>query len=143
MDLANFDQWNKEVEKVKLQNQTVFDTYETWLNDQSIKGDEAKQYLADISFFAQTFLILNEAIPVEKGMSHIDEYLGDFFIREVPWASPETIEANAKSFLKFYSFLLNTKQINDDDYSYLQHILNSESEKWVKNYYAYNSSCEF
>ena len=143
MDLANFEQWNKEVEMVKKQNQTVLDTFNEWLNAQSVPEGDIKQFIADISFFAQTFLILNEAIPVEKGMSHIDEYLGDFFIREVPWASPETIEGNEKSFLKFYSFLLNTQQISQDDFTYLQHVLSSESDKWVKNYHLYNSSCEF
>lgn len=143
MDLANFEHWNKEIEKVKEQNQSVFDDYKTWLSSQYITEDEEIQYLADITFFAQTFLILNEAIPVEKGINHIDEYLGHFFIREVPWSSPETIKSNTQSFLNFYSFLLSTQQIEEKDFLYIEYLVGSETDKWINNYHLFNSSCEF
>ena len=100
MEVEDFDQWNEKVENVKKHNAILLDGYRFWLEMATLSEIEKAQYHAGITFFANTFLTMDSVLPVEQGFEEIDSYLGDFFIREVPWATPETIESTGTGFVK-------------------------------------------
>ena len=48
---------------------------------------------------------------MEEGISMLDEYLGNFFIRKCMWSTPANIKTNATSIKKFYKCMLEHGKI--------------------------------
>lgn len=143
MDVEDFDQWNEEVVAVKKHNETLFKGYQLWLDKSTLTDLEKSQFFSGVTFFANTYLTMNEVVGVENGFTQIDSYLGDYFIREVPWAEPETIEITSQGFINFYLYLHKAHNFSLENYDYVKSIINSELDKWIKSYHLYHSSCEF
>ena len=66
-------------------------------------------------FFLNEFLIRAGALPMEEGISMLDEYLGNFFIRKCMWSTPANIKTNATSIKKFYKCMLEHGKIEKED----------------------------
>jgi len=143
MNVEDFDKWNEEVETAKKHNEELFKGYKFWLHMATMPKQEKEQFYAAITFFANTYLTMNEVIQIDKGFTEIDSYLGDYFIREVPWAEPDTIEITGQGFINFYLYLNKAHDLPNEDLDYVKSLIKSETDKWIKSYHLFHSSCEF
>ena len=75
---------------------------------------------------------------MEKGISMLDEYLGNFFIRKCMWSTPANIKTNATSIKKFYKCMLEHGKIEKEDYDILCSSIKDSMEIWQYDYAIYN-----
>ena len=75
---------------------------------------------------------------MEEGISMLDEYLGNFFIRNCMWSTPATIKTNATSIKKFYKCMLEHRKIEKEDYSFLCSCIKDSMKSWQCDCAIYN-----
>jgi hypothetical protein len=75
---------------------------------------------------------------MEEGISMLDEYLGNFFIRKCMWSPPANIKTNAASIKKFYKCMLDHEKIEKEDYEILCSCIKDSMEIWQYDCTVYN-----
>ena len=143
MDISDYQEWGKQVAEVTAKNNILFEKFEQTLKSQGLSTDKVDQELTNISVFGNTFLTQEEVIPIQNGMLEIGAYLGSYFISEIPWANPDTIEETALSILQFYKFLASENSISKNELAALNTIVDDNLDLWITEFHLYNSSCEF
>ena len=69
-------------------------------------------------------------LPPANGTIGIGMYLGSWFIRKAPYASPGTVRSNATSIVKFYSFLLEKGLITPGALEQMRESIRLDMRKW-------------
>ena len=138
MNNKEFQEWEKQIEEAKKNNNNLFVEFKNYLKTKSLKPNTIKNHIDNVEFFANDFLLRYEIIPVEKGLLEIGSFLGDFFIRKASWASKYTIQENIASFKKFYTFLYEIGEISKNELNEMKELIKDEKANWleeVENYW--------
>lgn len=138
MDDKQYKEWDKQVEKAEKQNNILIDKFQEHLSSKSLKTKTIQSHLDNIDFFANSFLLRYEIIPVEKGADDIGEYLGDYFIRKAMWSTKASIIENIASFKKFYTFLNEIGKVSDEDLFEMKLMIKEEKATWIERVEKYN-----
>lgn len=72
------------------------------------------------------------------GVTELDMFLGDFFIRKCMWSTPGTIKSTAASIKKFYKSMLAHGRIQKSDYEILCTDIKDRMEYWQEDCAAFN-----
>lgn len=76
-----------ELEKL---NEGYLEEFDEWLAATGLKDKTIAGHVDNVAFFLNHFLQYYDALPMEEGPAHIDEFLGDWFIRKAMWSSAAT-----------------------------------------------------
>ena len=137
-----WEEWEKQIEKTRTNNNKLIIEFEKHLKTKSLKSDTVKKHIYNIDFYANDFLLRHEIIPVEKGILEIGYYLGDFFIRKTSWASKYTIQENIASFKKFYTFLNEIGQVSKNELNEMKELIKEEKANWIEEVENYWNNIE-
>ncbi len=92
--------------------------------------DVAKQRVNDVGFFLNEYL-LDEAGPFREGVYAIDDYLGDFYLRNCFGADGERVSRICESIRMFYECMLQNGKIEQGDYDILQQEIRENYRLWM------------
>lgn len=134
----DYDQYLEECEKIKKKNYALLDLFGEDLTNAGLKEKTINRHLSNVDFFINTFLIRMDALPMEEGISMLDEYLGDFYIRKCLWSTPKNIRSTAASIKKFYKCMLDHGEIEKVDYDSLCDCIKVSMEDWQEECAIYN-----
>lgn len=115
----DYEQYLKLCQSIQETNDLLLELFEEDLVKSGLKEKTINRHLSNVDFFLNEFLLRAGALPMEKGISMLDEYLGNFFIRKCMWSTPANIKTNATSIKKFYKSMLEHRKIEKEDYDFL------------------------
>jgi len=134
----DYAQYEKDCKKIRKENKKLLEGFEKELKKSKLTPKTIKKHCTNIECYLDNYLLYYEAISAAKGVSEINGYLGDFFIRKCMWSTPEQTKQNATSFKKFYSYMHSIGEITDKDLDYMKFEIKNFLPEWVEEVRAYN-----
>lgn len=135
----DYEQYSKACQTIQKTNTLLLQLFEEDLVKSGLKKNTINRHLSNVDFFLNEFLIRAGALSMEKGISILDEYLGNFFIRKCMWSTPANIKTNATSIKKFYKCMLEHGKIEKEDYDILCSSIKDSMEIWQYDCAIYNA----
>ena len=112
-------------------NEKLLDEFEKWLSDKKLSPKTIAKHRNNVDFYINEFLLYEEAIDAKDGAHKIDFFLGFWFIKKAMWASKSSINSNATSIKKFFEFMLEKGDINEEAYIDLKEEIQNNKQEWL------------
>ena len=129
--MDRYRQYEEDCKKIRQVNQDLLTGFEAWLLGLGLARKTSAGHRLNTDFFINEFLLNEEAIAATEGVSHIDLYLGGWFIEKAMWASPASIKSSAASIKKFYAFLLAQGLVTKPDVDLLAQTIKDQMPAWL------------
>jgi len=127
----DYEKYEKECDRIRQDNIQLLHKFDAWLEEKALADDTIQKHVSNIEFYINHFLLYEEAIEAKDGALKIGIFLGDWFIRKAMWSSVQHIKNNAASLKKFYKFMLEKGQIEQEDLDDLHEIIKEEMPDWI------------
>ncbi len=124
---------------VRVVNEQHIDLFFEDLTKARVSRAKVNQYLGDVEVFLNDYLLRYSIHTMEEGPRMIEDYLGDFFIKKLPWSTPASIKTTAASLKKFYECMLQHGVIPQEDYDFLCGEIRKKQAKWCRLCEEYNT----
>lgn len=134
----NYENYIKECEKIEKTNKHYLDLFTKDLEQTGLKPKTISRHYSNVDFYINTYLLKEGALSMENGISMLDDFLGNFFIRKCMWSTPANIKSTAASIKKFYKSMLDHQIIEKDDYDELCFCIKDNMEFWQELCADYN-----
>ena len=132
----DWEEYEKNCDEIRKQNKRYLDIFAEDIKGLSPKA--IRTHLDNVDFYINEYLLREDALSMEQGVTHIDSYLGYFFIRKCMWSTPSTIKSTAASVKKFYKSMMEHGFIKDKHYDYLCTVIKENMELWQEDCAAFN-----
>ena len=136
--MDDYEKYEAACKKIRRANQKLLTDFESWLESSGLSEKTLKNHLSNIDFYINEYLLYEDAVEAKDGVDSVSDFLGYWFIKKAMWASQSSIKANASSFKKFYSFLLEKGLIEPDDLKELKETLKEEMTEWLETVERYD-----
>lgn len=136
--MFDYEAYEKECEAIMAQNKELLEIFKKDLTEAGLSAKTINTHLSNVDFYINEYLLLEDANPMENGVSMLDMFLGDYFIRKCMWSTPGNIKTTAASIKKFYKCMLNHNKISKEDYAFLCDEIKNGMEDWQAECALYN-----
>lgn len=133
-----YDEYSKACDEIREKNSEYLELFEQALLENGLKDSTIRRHLSNVGFYINDFLLYEEPLTIEYGVSRIDSFLGNFFIRKCMWSTPGNIKTTAASIKKFYKCMLEHGIVKNDDYKFLCSEIRDGMESWQEDCAVYN-----
>jgi len=123
---------------IKEHNSNILEKFEDHLKKQKLSSKTIEKHLFNIDFYINDFLLYYDPIPAKDGITMVNSFLGDWFIRKAMWASVNTINQNATSLKKFYSFMYQEGEVLPEDVMQLNEDIKESKNEWIEKIKKYD-----
>lgn len=134
----DYEEYLKKCHEIQETNNQLLKLFAEGLEKSGLKDKTINRHLSNVDFFLNEFLIRVDALPMERGVFMLDDYLGNFFIRKCMWSTPGNIKTTATSIKKFYKCMLDQGKISKQDYEILCVCIKESMENWQYDCAVYN-----
>lgn len=134
----DFDFYENNCKNIIETNNQLLALFEEDLVQAGLASKTISRHLSNVDFYINTYLLREDACSMEYGVSMIDGFLGDFFIRKCMWSTPGNIKSTATSIKKFYKSMLGHGKITKRDFDHLCSEIKNDMETWQMNCEIYN-----
>ena len=108
----------------------VLKEFAQWMRQQDVSERTVGMHLSNAAFYIQEFLLYEQPLRPGEGASSIGMYLGYWFIRKGPIASPGTVRTSATSLVRFYSFLVEKGLVTAEQLVRMRQTIKAEMAQW-------------
>ena len=129
--MDSYEQYEQDCERIREENEKILDDFEKWLSDKKLSPKTVANHRNNVDFYINTFLLHEEAIEASDGVFDINRFLGFWFIKKAMWASKSSIKSNATSIKKFYEFMLEKGNIDEEAYKELKEEIKNNMQEWL------------
>lgn len=132
----DWEEYEKKCDEIRKENKRYLDIFM-----EDIKGLSPKtvrSHLNNVDFYINNYLLREDALSMEQGVTHVDSFLGYYFIRKCMWSTPSTIKSTAASIKKFYKSMMEHGFIKKEYYKHLCSVIKENMEFWQEDCAAYN-----
>jgi len=129
--MDSYEQYEQDCERIIKDNEKLLNEFEKWLSDKKLSPKTIANHRNNVDFYINTFLLHEEAIDASDGVYEVDLFLGFWFIKKAMWASKSTIKNNATSIKKFYEFMLEKGNIDEEAYKELKEEIKTNMREWL------------
>ncbi len=136
--LDDYEQYEIECERIRESNGKLLADFENWLREGNLVDQTVSKHVENIDFYINEYLLYEDAVEPQDGVSDVSMFLGYWFIRKAMWASASSIKSNAASLKKFYTFLHDGGAVSQDDLDSLKEIIKEEMPEWLATLARYN-----
>lgn len=134
----DYDIYLEKCEDIKNTNNSLLEFFCDDLKKAGLTDKTINRHLSNVDFFINQYLIRTDALSMESGITMIDDFLGNFFIRKCMWSTPANIKTTATSIKKFYKCMLDHEKITKQDYELLCAIIKDSMDTWQEDCAVYN-----
>ncbi len=128
----DYETFEKECEKIRNENENLLTDFLFWLRGKGLSEKTVRKHYENIYFYVNQYLLYDDTTTAAEGVNHVNGFLGYWFIRKALWASATSIRENAASLKKFYTFMLEEKQlIEEDDLDELKIEIKEMMPDWI------------
>jgi len=129
--MDSYEQYEQDCKRIREDNEKILNEFEKWLSDKKLSPKTIANHCDNVEFYIDEFLLYEEAIDASEGVYEIDYFLGFWFIKKAMWASKSSIKSNATSIKKFYEFMLEKGNIDEEDYIDLKEEIKNKMQEWL------------
>lgn len=130
--MDDYKKYEADCERIRRENSEILKQFTIWLQDKQLSESTIKNHVNNIDFYANEFLLYEEAIEVKDGVSQIGMFLGYWFIRKAMWSSVNQIKSNSASLKKFYTFMCEKGYIKQEQLEDMNDIIKEEMPEWIE-----------
>ena len=134
----DYNTYLKKCADIKELNNSLLELFSDDLKKAGLADKTIKRHLSNVDFYINEYLLRTDALSMESGVTMIDDFLGNFFIRKCMWSTPENIKTTATSIKKFYKSMLDHGKIAKQDYELLCAIIKDSMDTWQEDCAVYN-----
>ena len=134
----DYDTYLNKCTDIRKINDSLLTLFSDDLKKAGLADKTIQRHLSNVDFFINEYLIRTDALPMESGVTMIDDFLGNFFIRKCMWSTPANIKTTATSIKKFYKSMLYHEKIAEHDYELLCAIIKDSLDIWQEDCAIYN-----
>ena len=120
----------RKFELIWKKNWMLLAEFNDWMLGRGLSKRTSHMHLSNVTMYMQDYLMYDGPLPPANGTIGIGMYLGSWFIRKAPYASPGTVRSNATSIVKFYSFLLEKGLITPGALEQMRESIRLDMRKW-------------
>jgi hypothetical protein len=131
MTMDDYDKYDEACEKIREENEALLDEFEAWLGEQNLATKTIDRHRENVDFYINEFLLYEDAVPANEGAGEIGFFWGYWFIKKAMWASPAQIKGNAASLKKFYTFMQEKGEIEQEELDNMKATIKEEMPEWV------------
>ena len=130
--LDKYEEYEYECRKIQTENSLLLFEFRGWLKAKGLSDKTIETHVSNINFFINTYLLHREALRAKEGVWEISFYQVYWFIRKALWSSVANIKSNAASFKKFYKFMHEKGEIDDEALEEVNWMVKEEMAEWIE-----------
>lgn len=129
--MDKYEKYEEECRKIQTENSPLLFEFRGWLKAKGISNKTIETHVNNVDFFINTYLLHREALRAKEGVWEISFYQVNWFIRKALWSSVAKIKSNAASFKKFYKFMHEKGEIDDEALEEVNWLAKEEMAEWI------------
>ena len=129
----------KQIENNKKRNDKFLKEFEIWLNNKGLAAKTINNHLNNASLYINDYLNYHDVYSMEAGISFVDNFLSDWFVRKCMWFTAYSIKTTAASIKKFYECMSDLNYVNKTAYKNLCNELKENMDYYIDNVEEYNN----
>ena len=129
-----YEQYEEQAEKEREDNRKIIHLFRKWLAEKGLKEKTINKHVDNILFYINEYLLYEEAIPAEEGITSINEFFNWFFPRKAMWSSLTSTKETVASLKKFYKYLVEIGLVDEEDYRFLLSEVKHNMDEWLEHY---------
>ena len=134
MQFRDYSDYEQEANKIRAENDALLDEFKAWLAESGLKEKTIKKHTGNVWFYIYEYLLYEDAIRPQEGISAVGEFFNWFFPRKAMWSNVKTTRETVTSLKKFYRFLADTGSVGDVEYQRLLAEVKNEMPEWLEHY---------
>jgi len=127
----DYEEYEKKCEGIREENAKLLDEFADWSAAKGLSESTVGRHCENIEFYLNHFLLYGDAERAEAGVHMAGMFLGYWFIRKAMWASKASIKSNAASLKKFYAFMVEKGNIEQEELDNLKLQIKDEMPEWL------------
>jgi site-specific recombinase XerD len=131
MIMDSYEQYEQDCARIRKDNEIILANFRKWLSDKELSSKTIESHLENIDFYINEYLLYEEATDASEGLYQVDLFLGFWFIKKAMWASKSSIKSNATSIKKFYEFMLEKGNIDEEGFIELKEEIKTNMQDWL------------
>lgn len=136
---SDFKEFERACQVIRKENQALLKEFLAWMKAQGLSEETTSRHFSNAAFYIQEFLLYEQPLRPQEGVSSIGMYLGYWFIRKGPIATPGTVKSSATSLVRFYSFLVEKGLVSHEQVDGMRHQIKREMAHWQERARRYNN----
>ncbi|MFC4651620.1 hypothetical protein ACFO26_01680 [Lactococcus nasutitermitis] len=118
VDSPMYEKYRKEIQE---NNYLVLEVFQQYLKEKLGLSDVVvRRHDENIDFFLNEGALYYGLHTPDKAIYEISDFLGDFFPRKAMWASRASLKQNGASLKRFYNFLYEMDEINENQLKFVK-----------------------
>jgi hypothetical protein len=138
--MDDYEEYAAECKKIKAENEKILNGFENYLSLKKLSFATIRKHTGNISFFINEFLLYEEPLRPNEGVSSIDYFLGSWFISKAMWSSVTAIKENISSLKHFYTYLHSIGALSTEDLSEFKNDIKEGKESWLETMDQYDNT---
>ena len=126
-------------ERIRTVNKPLIHLFEEELNENFLSQKTIKNYISNIDFYINNFLLHFEPRPMEEGCFTLEEFF-QFFIHKCMWSMPSSVRSMGASLKKFYKCMLENEKIKKESYDFFIAKIKENISDWAEECDDWNDS---
>jgi hypothetical protein len=136
---SKHEEYERACEQIRKDNVELLKEFVDWMRSQGASDRTVGTHLPNASFYIQMFLLYEQPLRPHAGVSSISMYLGYWFIRKGPIATPGTVKSTATSLVRFYSFLQEKGLVSAEQVDQMRQTIKTQMHHWQERARRYNN----
>lgn len=138
--MVNYEEIEEKCKIIRQNNIKLLEDFDAWLKAKELTAQTLRVHMNNIDLFINHFLLYEDAYEAKDGVHRVDGFLGYWYIRKVMGLSVNQIKSNAASLKKFYSFMFEKGEIEQDNLDDLRDTIKEEMPNWITAMKQYENS---
>ena len=118
-------------------NVLFLEQFEKWLKNKKLSDRMIRNHLNNVDLYINDYLNYYEITLMEDGVTGVEMFFMDWFVRKCAWTSESSIRATATSIKKFYECMMKLGFVKKKNYELLANILKKNMNKYIDNFIEY------
>lgn len=131
----------KKIEENVKRNEQFLDEFEKWLVKKGLVSKTINKHVSNAYLYINDYLNYYEIIKMEDGISNINMFMSDWFIRKCMWSSPTSLKEMGASLKKFYQCMSEKGYVSVNNYKALCDELKENMEYYLEELFDYDNGC--
>jgi len=136
----DYKQIEIECEKIRESNEKLLEDFANWLQESGLADKTINNHGENIDFYINDYLLYEDAVKPQDGVSDVSMFLGYWFVKKAMWASKASIKSNAASLKKFYTYMYEQDLVDKEDLDSLKETIKEEMPEWLATLERYDDS---
>lgn len=136
--MREYEKYESECKKIKSEDKHVISEFEKFLKSKKLSDKTIDKHIYNVDFYINDFLLYEEPLRPNEGVTKIDFFLGFWFIRKALWASKTSINENISSLKHFYTYLNQVGTVSSIELQDMKKNIKENKNEWLENLKAFD-----